>query len=244
MLKFSLFLLTAATLFAKPLCPMPAQTFYEQVVKSAPNAKPILVRDTDSAVGRYNLHPKTLDLGTLVKAHGHLCDGLTVAYIELSNVLKKLFPEAVDRTDIRVVSKNSPCLVDAAALMTGARINFRTLSLDNSLGGGFIVQQISTGKAYKVHLRAGVVPSSFKSYEKEIRDLRKAGKPVSAEMIDRYDAMAQALIKKLLTADPEKMLEIEELKNYHFTFSLKDIGMRSDTINKNMPRSTACKNAY
>ncbi|MCK4441523.1 MAG: formylmethanofuran dehydrogenase subunit E family protein [Sulfurovaceae bacterium] len=89
----------------------------------------ILVRDTDSAIGRYNIKPKSLTLDTLVKSHGHLCDGIAIAFVELSAVLDKIFPDGVvDRTDLYVVSKNSPCLVDGGALMTGARINFKTLS--------------------------------------------------------------------------------------------------------------------
>jgi len=119
--------------------------FYEKDVKAAPNAKLVLVRDTDSALGRYNLYPKKLDIKTLARAHGHLCDGLVLAYVELSHTLPKLFSDGViDRTDICVVAKNSPCLVDTSALMSGARINHRTLSLDNALGGSFIVQRIST----------------------------------------------------------------------------------------------------
>jgi hypothetical protein len=46
----------------------------------------------------------------------------------------------VDRTDLRVVSKNGPCWVDAACWLTGARINFQTLRVDASVGDGFIVQ--------------------------------------------------------------------------------------------------------
>ena len=128
--------------------------YYPKWVAKAPYNNSLIVKDTDSALGRYNIRTKKLDLKTMVKVHGHLCDGLTLGWVELSYVLKKLFPDGVvDRTDVRVVSKNSPCLVDTGATMTGARINFKTLSLDNSLAGGYIVERISTGEAFEVHLK-------------------------------------------------------------------------------------------
>jgi len=154
--------------------------FYETSVKNAPNAKPVLVRDTDSALGRYNLYPKKLDIKTLARAHGHLCDGLVLAYVELSNTLPKLFKNGViDRTDIRVVAKNSPCLVDTSALMSGARINHRTLLLDNSLGGSFIVQCISTGETYKVELADKSFLRPLKAKEEAIRQKQKKHQTVT-----------------------------------------------------------------
>ena len=83
--------------------------FYEKSVKNAPNAKPVLVKDTDSALGRYNLYPKKLDIKALARAHGHFCDGLILSYVELSTLLPTLFKDGgIDRTDLRVVAKNSP----------------------------------------------------------------------------------------------------------------------------------------
>jgi len=62
--------------------------------------------------------------------------------------LERIFPDGVvDRTDLRAVSKNGPCWVDAVMFMTGARLNFQTLRIDNSVGDGFIIQRISTGEA-------------------------------------------------------------------------------------------------
>ncbi|HFU74206.1 MAG TPA: hypothetical protein ENK65_01485 [Helicobacteraceae bacterium] len=199
--------------------------------------KPLTVKDTDSALGRYNVKTKTIDLKTLTIAHGHLCDGLTIAYVELSAVLHKLFPDGIiDRTDLRVVSKNSPCLVDAAALTTGARINFKTLNIDNSVGLGYIVQRISTGETYTVHLKEGVFPLEQATFEHHIRDLRKQGKPVDAKSIDKAELMANNLIKKMLNTNPKTLLDIDELSDYHFDFSTSDFGSRSDIINKEMPR--------
>jgi len=211
--------------------------FYETSVKNAPNAKPVLVRDTDSALGRYNLYPKKLDIKTLARAHGHLCDGLVLAYVELSNTLPKLFKDGViDRTDIRVVAKNSPCLVDTSALMSGARINHRTLSLDNSLGGSFIIQRISTGEAYKVSLSDKNFIKALKTKEGEIRQKQKRHETVTPQDIDEVEALAFEAMKTMLNTDPKKLLKITKLKHYKYRFKIDDIGPRSDVGNKSVGR--------
>ena len=211
--------------------------FYENVVRNAPNARPVWVKDTDSAMGRYNRYPKQLDIRTLARAHGHLCDGLVLAYVELSNTLPKLFSDGViDRTDLRVVAKNSPCLVDTSALMSGARINHRTLSLDNSLGGAFIVQRISTGETYRVELADKSFISPLKAKEAEIKKKQKMHLTVTPQDIDELEALAFEAMKHMLNTDPKKFLKITKLKNYDYRFNLDDIGSRSDVINKNVGR--------
>lgn len=231
--KLSLIALATAVLLAEaPKKQNIDDAFYENDVKTAPNAKPVLVRDTDSALGRYNLHPKKLDIKTLARAHGHLCDGLVLAYVELSNVLPKLFSDGVvDRTDIRVVAKNSPCLVDTSAL-----INHKTLSLDNSLGGSFIVQRISTGKTYKVSLRDKSFLKALKNKEEAIKTKQKEHQKVTPKDIDEVEALAFEVMRHMLRTDPKKLLKITELKGYKYHFNIDDIGSRSDVKNKNVAR--------
>ena len=211
--------------------------FYENSVKNTPNANPILVKDTDSAMGRYNLHAKKLGIKTLARSHGHLCDGLVLAYVELANTLPKLFSDGiVDRTDLRIVAKNSPCLVDTSALMSGARINHGTLSLDNALGGSFIVQKISTGEAYRVSLADTSFLKELKSKEKEIKEKRKQHKKVTPKDIDAVEALAFSAMKHMLNTDPKQLLKITQLKNYNYKFNIEKIGSRSDIVNKNIGR--------
>ncbi len=211
--------------------------FYEQYVKNAPNANPVLVRDTESAMGRYDRYPKALGIRTLALAHGHLCDGLVLAYVELANTLPKLFDDGViDRTDIRVVAKNSPCLVDTAALMSGARINFRTLSLDNRLGGSFIVQRISTGETYKVALADKRFLKALKTKEEAIKTKQKRHQTVTPQDIDEVESLAFSAMRHMLGTDPKTLLNITKLEGYEYRFRLDDIGTRSDVLNKNVGR--------
>ncbi len=210
--------------------------FFPEWAAKAPNNKPIKVLDTEAPLGRYALRTKELGLKDLARVHGHLCDGLAFAYVALREALLRLFPnEVVDRTDLRVVTRNSPCFVDAATMMTGARINFMTVRVDNSLGWEFIVQKISTGETYHVKMNPGFIPKKFEKMEKEIRDKRTKGLSVSATEIDLYEALLQEFIRKLLYTPPERYLMLEKLPDYKFHF-LDLFGPRGDIINKNMPR--------
>lgn len=210
--------------------------FYPSWAAEAKYNKPIVVRDTDSALGRYSLETKKIGLKDLTRFHGHMCDGLVIAFVEIKAVLEKLFPDGVvDRTDLQAVSKNGPCWVDAAMTMTGARINFQTLRIHNSIGDGFIIQRISTGRAYEVRLKPGVFPKDQAVLEAKIRKLRSQGKSVSAADIDRFEEMADALSKRLLTTPPVQLLVVTAKAEYKFSFS--DLyRSRGDIINKDMPR--------
>lgn len=172
----------------------------------------------------------------LARIHGHMYNGLVIAFIEIKAVLEKLFHEGVvDRTDLGAVSKNGPCWVDAVAMMTEARINFQTLRIDNSIGNGFIIQRISTGEAYDVHLKPGIFPENQAALESKIRKLRSEGRPVSATDVDRFEEMADVLSKRLLNTPPDQLLDINPLHGYKF-IPTDLFGDRSDIINKAMPR--------
>ncbi len=234
-LLFIFFLINLSFGFEGKIDNLPEWYYPEWVSKTKYNTA-VRVLDTESALGRYALKSKEIGLKDLVKFHGHLCDGLVIAYIEIKEVLNLLFPDGIiDRTDLRAVSKNGPCWVDAAMYMTGARINFKTLRIDNSIGDGFIIQKISTGEAYSVHLKSGVFPEEMAKLEKNIKKLRFEGRSVSAEDINNLEKMAEDLIKKLLNTAPSEFLEIKKLEGYQFIYS--DIfGERTDILNKNMPR--------
>jgi formylmethanofuran dehydrogenase subunit E len=202
--------------------------------------QPLLVVDTDSALGRRNLHPKSITLKDMARMHGHLCDGLVTSWVELSAALRQLFPDGVvDRTDVRAVSRNCPCCVDAAAWMTGARINQGTLMLDNSIGVGFIVQRISTGEAVRVSLRPGLYPAQLTALEQSIRSLRSCGEDVAPANIDRFEDGANEYSRKLLNTPPEQVVIVERLADYHFPdHSQNPLAPRSDVIDRDEPRSS------
>ena len=210
--------------------------FYPEWAAKAKFNQPVKVMDTDSALGRYTLKTKEVGLKDLARMHGHLCDGMVIAYLEIKAVLGKLFPDGVvDRTDLVAVSKNGPCWVDTVALMTGTRINFQTLRIDNTVGDGFILQRVSTGDAFEIRLKSGAFPKEQADLEAKIRKLRSDGKPVTAEDINLVEKMADDLSRKLLNTPPGEILDIKPLTGYKFK-ATDLFGNRGDIINKAMPR--------
>jgi len=235
-----LFILSTVTFFhAMPLMAQDkkiADWFFPEWAIQAKFNHPIRVLDTDSALGRYSLKTKEVGLKDFVRFHGHLCDGMVIGYVEIKEALTRLFPDGVtDRTDLRVVSQNGPCWVDVAAYMTGARINFQTLRIDNSVGNGFIIQRISTGETYSIHLKPGVFPKNQADLEARIRRMRAEGIAVADKDIDRVEKLADSLSAKLLNMPPSTLLNIKPLKNYRFA-ATDLFANRGDVINKNMPR--------
>lgn len=122
-------------------------------------------------------------------------------------------------------------------MMTGARINFQTLRIDSSIGDGFIIQRISTGEAYDVHLKSGNFSEEQAQLESKIRKLRSQNQMVTAEDIDKVELMGEKLGQKLLNSPPDEILSIKPISGYKFVFS-DMFGNRGDIINKDMPRIT------
>jgi formylmethanofuran dehydrogenase subunit E len=215
------------------------EDFYPAWAAHARYLQPLAVLDTDSALGRRNRHSKSITLKDMARMHGHLCDGLVTAWVELSAALRELFPDGVvDRTDVRVVSKNGPCWADAGAWMTGARVNQGTLILDNSVGDGFVVQRISTGKAMRVSLQQGVYPAQLAALEQSIRSRRARSEAVTPSEIDRIERDANEYSLKLLNTPPYQEITLEQLTDYRFPdHSQNPLAPRSDIINRDASSS-------
>jgi len=230
--------LVAPSLF----CQSSVHSWYlPEYLKDAPNNIIIQVRDTDSALGRYNVqqHSKKITLDDIVKFHGHLCDGLVFSYLQIAVALQKLFPDGiVDRTDLVGACKNSPCMVDTLSYLTGAKINFKTLRIDSSLGASHILQRISTKETYKVQLSPGVFPDQLAKLEGEIRGMVSKNESVPPKHIDDVEKLADAFIRKLLHTPLDKLVTVEKLDGYVFAANenVEMFGKRGDIVNKNVNR--------
>lgn len=123
----------------------------------------IKVLDTDFSKGRLQ-NVQTITLNDAVKLHGHLCDGLVVGFLGLKEGLCKLYPDSIiDRTNNRIVSKSSPCLTDIAIFMTGARYQYNTYYVSDSIKYQFVVQRIDNEKTYGIMLKPGLMPTAIDS---------------------------------------------------------------------------------
>lgn len=222
-----------------PFC---ASTWYlPPTLHKAPNNITLKVRDTDSALGRYNDSDcmKDITMEDLVKLHGHLCDGLVFSYLQIAAALQKLFPDGIiDRTDVRGACKNSPCMVDTLAYLTGARINFKTLRIDPTLCASHIVQKISTGEAYQVQLAEGFFPKDLPTLEGQIRSKVSKKEVVSPEEINRVEKLADSFIHTMLHTPLEKLVSVKKLDNYVFepVANVDVFGNRGDVVNKHVAK--------
>jgi len=187
----------------------------------------IKVLDTDFSKGRLT-NQQTITLQDVAKFHGHLCDGLAVGFLGLREALYKLYPDTIiDRTNTRIISKSSPCLTDIAIYLTGARYQFNTFYVSDSIKYAFIVQRTDNNKTYGVKLKAGVKPPAIDS----LGALANKGK-LEACAIDTLHKLENNFTQQLLKSNPKEIFIIEEIKNYTWQPTLQNTFTKTDIINK------------
>ncbi|MBK7309380.1 MAG: formylmethanofuran dehydrogenase subunit E family protein [Sphingobacteriaceae bacterium] len=189
----------------------------------------IKVLDTDFSKGRLQ-NVQTITLNDAVKLHGHLCDGLVVGFLGLKEGLYKLYPDSIiDRTNNRIVSKPSPCLTDIAIFMTGARYQYNTYYVSDSIKYQFIVQRIDNEKTYGIKLKPGLMPTAIDSLGR----LATKGE-LDACGIDSLRKLESEFSTFLLSKNPQDLFIIEEIKNYKWLPVLKGNFLKTDVLNKKL----------
>lgn len=189
----------------------------------------VKVLDTDFSKGRLQ-NVQTITLNDAVKLHGHLCDGLVVGFLGLKETMYKLYTDSIiDRTNNRIVSKSSPCLTDIAIFMTGARYQYNTFYVSDSIKYQFIVHRIDNEKTYGVKLKSGLLPSAIDSLGKLAvkGDLDACG-------IDSLRNLESQFSSFLLSKNPQDLFIIEEIKNYKWGPVLKSNFLKTDVLNKKL----------
>jgi len=189
--------------------------------------------DTDFSKGRLN-HKQTITINDLEKFHGHLCDGLVVGALAMKEALKELYPnQLIDRTNLRIVSKPSPCLTDVASYLTGGRYQFNTFYVDTDFEGLYIIQRIDNLKTVMVLLNKDVKPRAIDSLG-NIAIQQK----LSPCDIDYLRKLEDDFIKTLLKSDPSKLFTVKEIPNFQWNPKTKNDYLKTDVLNKNLP---SCK---
>jgi formylmethanofuran dehydrogenase subunit E len=194
------------------------------------------VLDTESSHGRYAQGTKTLTLKDLVKFHGHACDGLFRGALALAEAFRVLFPSGiVDRTDLRGLSRNSPCLGDVLSYLTGARIRFGTQDVFAEEGVQFIVQRVSSGRTVRVRERPGIYPEALAAWEKSL--LSDPG-AVTADAVGRLREAQWAWVRDVLLVHPaDELYSVEEIAGFEWQAPpYERIGTRTDVLFKDAPR--------
>jgi formylmethanofuran dehydrogenase subunit E len=192
------------------------------------------VLDTESSLGRYAPGTKRITVKDLVRFHGHPCDGLFRGVFAMRLALDALRPDGIaDRTDLRVLSRNSPCLGDVAAYLTGARVRFGTQDVRDEPGVWYLVQQASTGRAVRVRERAGVYPADLFAREARMTATRHAE---PGEIDDVRRAQAQWVQDVLLARPAAELYELEVVEAYDWSeVPYAHRGPRTDVLFKGDP---------
>lgn len=186
--------------------------------------------DTDFSKGRLK-HKQTISINDLEKFHGHLCDGLVVGALAMEEALKELYPnQPIDRTNLRVVSKPSPCLTDAAVYLTGGRYQFNTFYVDTDFEGIYVIQRIDNLKTVSVSLNKGVKPTVIDSLG-SIAIQQK----LSPCEIDHLRKLEDGFTQTLIESDPSKLFIIKEIQNFKWLPKIKNDYIKTDILNKNLP---------
>lgn len=186
--------------------------------------------DTDFSKGRLN-HKQSMDLGDLEKFHGHLCDGLVVGAMAMEEAMAVLYPnQPIDRTNLRIVSKPSPCLTDVAIYLTGGRYQFNTFYVDTDFEGIYIIQRLDNLTAVSVAMNEGVKPSEIDS----LGDLA-IRQELSPCDIDRLKQMEDSFTESLLRTDPKSTFTVRKLSGFNWSPNDRNDYLKTDIINKNTP---------
>ncbi|GIV43795.1 MAG: hypothetical protein KatS3mg035_0918 [Bacteroidia bacterium] len=200
--------------------------------QNQPQQIPIIFEtiDTDFSKGRLN-HKQKIMINDLEKFHGHLCDGLVVGSLAIQQAMKELYPnEPLDRTNLRIVSKPSPCLTDVAIYLTGGRYQFNTFYVDTDFEGLYIIQRIDNLKTIVVSLNKGVKPAAIDSLG-NIAIQQK----LSPCDIDHLRKLEDDFTQTLIQSDPTKLFTVKEIPNFQWNPKSKNDYLKTDILNKYLP---------
>jgi acetolactate decarboxylase len=189
------------------------------------------VMDTDFSKGRLT-NEQTISVEDVSKLHGHMCDGLVLGFIGLREALYQLFPDSViDRTNIRIISKSSPCITDIAIYLTGGRYQFNTFYVNDTIQYLYIVQRIDTGKAIGIKTVPNLVPPQIK----ELGALAVKGE-LDACGLDTLRNLEDAFILQLKNSNPSELFILTEIPSFSWESPLDKTYLKTDVLNKNKPK--------
>ncbi len=203
------------------------------------------VIDTRSAQGRLDDRPKRVEMRDLILFHGHPCDGLLRGAYAMRALADVAFSSGpLDRSDMLVVSKNSPCLGDVAAYLTGGRARFGTHRLDDTLGVGFIVKVLSTGKAWEVREEPGFFPQLVTAWEAALLDDSPAVASDKPEFVAVNEAAQWNWVRtSLLPSRPADHYQVRVIEGVDLPAPLH-VARRTDVVNRALSPSRLFASPY
>lgn len=208
------------------------------------------VPDTRSAQGRLDTRAKIVTVADLVLFHGHACDGLLRGAYAFAALAATAFTGGlIDRTNLAVVSKNSPCLGDVAAYLTGGRVRFGTHLLDDTFGVRFVVREISTGTTWEVREEPGFFPQLIARWDAALLDdaLTDSGALSAAdkaELVAVNEAVQWNWVRTvLLPSRPAEHYFVRELGDAELPAPAIE-ARRTDVVNRDVAPSAHFRSPY
>ncbi|MDA8356501.1 MAG: formylmethanofuran dehydrogenase subunit E family protein [Actinomycetota bacterium] len=201
------------------------------------------VVDTRSAQGRLDPRPKHVTVADLVLFHGHACDGLVRGVWAMRALADLAFGAApLDRSDLLVVAKGSPCLGDVAAYLTGGRARYGTLRFDDTLGVGFRLQVRSTGECFDVREEPGFFPERIAAWETALLgDLDETAK---RELLAVHETAQWDWVRQvLLPSAPSDHYRARRLEHLDLPPALAE-ARRTDTVNRSVDPPSEATSPY
>lgn len=185
--------------------------------------------DTDFSKGRLS-HLQTITVSDLEKFHGHLCDGLVVGTLAMKQAMLELYPDQIiDRTNLRIVSKPSPCLTDVAIYLTGGRYQFNSFYVDSDFEGLYIIQRIDNLQSVAVSLNKGVKPNAIDSLG-EMAIHQK----LSPCEVDHLRKLEADFTETLIHSEPCTIFSVKKIHDFEWKPKAKNDYLKTDVINKNL----------
>lgn len=89
---------------------------------------------------------------------------LVVGSLAIQEGMKELYPDqAIDRTNLSILSKPSPYLTDVVSYLTGGRYQFYTFYVAIDFEGLYILQRLDNLKTIFIALNDGIKPTAIDS---------------------------------------------------------------------------------
>ena len=132
-------------------------TFYaplQEECKFLPEFQSIFTAGT---AGQYFRHALKFGMKDIIRFHGHSCEALYYTAAICRLILDRLFSNGVvDRTLLRAVGGESPCITDSLTYITGGRMHFGGIVVDLSLGHAVVVQRIDNQETWMGAWKDGI----------------------------------------------------------------------------------------
>jgi hypothetical protein len=132
-------------------------TFYAPLQEECPYLPQFQSIFTEGTAGQYFKYTLKFGMKDIIRFHGHSCEALYYAASICRLICDRIFPDRViDRTLLRGIGGESPCIADSLAYVTGGRLQFGTLNIDPSLGHAVVLQRIDTQETWMGVWKEGV----------------------------------------------------------------------------------------